>query len=122
MSIKIAAFTDHIFTPSSRFRIRQYFPYLNSEKIELFDYYRKYSTETACSVDGTIRIRHSLPLIIKALVHETANISFRFNDVINSPTLFWGRAEKCFTGGFLKYLLSAISRAGLLMPRWVFLA
>lgn len=84
MSLRIATFTDHLYTPSSRFRMRQYFPYLNSEKFELYDYYRKYSTETASSVDGTIRIRHSLPLIFKALFHETANICFRLHDVIDS--------------------------------------
>ena len=84
MTIKVATLTDHEFTPSSRFRIRQYFSKLESEGFYFRDYYRRYSTETAASIDGNIRIRHSISLILKAILHESANLYYRLIDVINS--------------------------------------
>lgn len=82
--MKIATFTDHSFSPSSRFRVRQYFPYLIDNGIVIHDYSRKYSTETASSRNGNRRIRESGLLISKALIHESANVVNRFIDSIRS--------------------------------------
>ena len=82
--MKIATFTDHIATPSSRFRIRQYFPSLKASGIYAHDYYRRFSTETAASVDGSKRIRQSFPLMTKAALHESLNILQRFYQSIDS--------------------------------------
>ena len=84
MSLRIATLTDFEETPSSRFRMRQYFPHLESRGIYLHDFYRRYSTETAGSINGNIRIRHNFSLIVKAIMHETANIGLRLIDIINA--------------------------------------
>jgi len=76
--MKLATFTDHIFSPASRFRVRQYFPWLEQAGIIPFDYDRKYSTETAGSKDGLKRIRHSPLLMEKAARYETLNLCSRF--------------------------------------------
>jgi len=82
--MKIASFTDYPTTPSSRFRIRQYFPRLIESGIYVHDYYRRFSTETAASADGSKRIRESIPLMAKAVMHESANIFFRLYESIDS--------------------------------------
>lgn len=89
--MKVATFTDHSFTPSSRFRIRQYIPILVESGIEVHDYLRKFSTETASSRDIKLRIRHSPRLLIKAALHESANLIHRFHDALecNKYDLVW---------------------------------
>lgn len=82
--MNIATFTDHIATPSSRFRIRQYFPRLKASGIYVHDYYRKFSTETAADVGGNQRIRQSIKLLTKAILHESANILHSFFKVVDS--------------------------------------
>jgi glycosyltransferase involved in cell wall biosynthesis len=82
--MKIAAFTDHWHTPSSRFRIRQYIPIFERYGIYVHDYYRKFSTQTSAPPDGGKRIRESYSLIIKAIIHESKNIATRAHDVIES--------------------------------------
>ena len=82
--MKVASFTDFINTPSSRFRIRQYFPYLEKAEINYFDYCRKYSLETAGSKTWVKRIRSSPLLITKAIFHESLNIANRFNGCISA--------------------------------------
>lgn len=82
--MKIATFTDHISTPSSRFRIRQFFPLLEKSGITVHDYYRRLSTQTAASSNGDLRIRNSLSLTVKAMMHESANILSRFYSTIEA--------------------------------------
>ena len=76
--MKVASLTDHIFSPASRFRFRQYIPILLQNGIEVHDYYRKFSTETASPRDGNIRIRDDYGLILRAILHETDNVVKRF--------------------------------------------
>jgi len=89
--VKIAAFTDHSFSPASRFRIRQYIPIFQNSGIEVHDYYRKLSTETAAPRDSERRIRDSYGLLLKALSHESANVINRFHDSIkcNKYDVVW---------------------------------
>ena len=89
--MRIATFTDHSFSPASRFRIRQYIPILQSSGIEVHDYCRNLSTETAAPRDSEKRIRDSYWLISKALLHESANIINRFHDsiVCNEYDVVW---------------------------------
>lgn len=82
--MKIATFTDHWHTPSSRFRIRQYISILENTGIEVHDYYRKFSTETSVSHDTNKRIRDDYSSILKALLHESANVASRLHDSIES--------------------------------------
>jgi glycosyltransferase involved in cell wall biosynthesis len=82
--MKIAAFTDHWFTPSSRFRIRQYIPFLESNGIEVHDYAREYSTQTVVTSGNSKRIRESFSLIFKAVLHESSNLISRLQDSIES--------------------------------------
>lgn len=84
MTMRIATFTDHIHTPSSRFRVRQYFPSLEANGVSVNDYYRKLSTEVAAVKTRNRRIRHSMPLLAKAVVYEFGNIWNRFIETINS--------------------------------------
>jgi len=85
--LEIGTFTDHVYTPSSRFRLRQYFQFLVDNSVVIRDYDRRYSTETAAMPNGDKRIRHSISLISKALLHESANIISRFKDVVDSNSL-----------------------------------
>lgn len=89
--MKVATFTDHSFTPSSRFRIRQYIPILKNSGIEVHDYYRNLSTQTASSLDAKVRIRNSPRLLLKALHHESINVINRFHDAIecNKYDVVW---------------------------------
>lgn len=82
--MKIATFTDHLTTPSSRFRLRQYFSILESNGISVHDYYRKFSTQTAAPYNSDKRIRDSYLLICKALMHESVNVLNRFSDSISA--------------------------------------
>jgi len=82
--LKVGTFTDHIFTPSSRFRVRQYFRYLVDHGVVIRDYGRKYSTETVVVNNAGQRIRHSILLVAKAILHESANVIGRFRDVVDS--------------------------------------
>lgn len=82
--MKIATFTDHIFTPSSRFRIRQYIPILHNNGFDVHDYYRKYSTETVSSRDSGQRIRNNYRLITKAICYEALNLMSRLHDSLES--------------------------------------
>ena len=89
--MKVATFTDHSFSPASRFRFRQYTPMLQNSGIEVHDYCRKFSTETAAPRDGDKRIRDSYRLISKALFHESINVTNRFHDSIecNKYDVVW---------------------------------
>ena len=89
--LKVATLTDHSFSPSSRFRIRQYTPNLRNAGIEVDDFYRKLSTETAAPRDSKKRIRDSGWLTLKALVHESVNVIYRLHDsiVCNKYDVVW---------------------------------
>lgn len=82
--MKIASFTDHLHTPSSRFRMRQYVPDLKKAGIQVHDYYRKFSTETSVPANSKKRIRDSYLSIFKALLHESTNIVYRLRQTIAS--------------------------------------
>lgn len=87
----MATLTDHSFSPSSRFRIRQYTPDLRNAGIEVDDFYRKLSTETVAPRDSKKRIRDSGWLTLKALVHESVNVIYRLHDsiVCNKYDVVW---------------------------------
>ncbi len=89
--MKIATFTDHLRTPSSRFRIRQYIPILEASGIDVHDYYRKFSTQMAGSSEGTKRIRYDPLLVLKALLYESENIMTRLHNSIecNKYDIVW---------------------------------
>ncbi len=80
--MNVAALTDHPNTPSSRFRIRQYIPALAEHGIVVTDYPRAYSSQTAADPAGRRRIRHTIDLLPRALVHEAGNVAGRLSDVI----------------------------------------
>ncbi|MGE0873756.1 MAG: glycosyltransferase family 4 protein [Burkholderiales bacterium] len=80
--MNVAALTDHPNTPSSRFRIRQYIPALAEHGIAVTDHPRAYSSQTAADPSGRRRIRHSIDLLPRALVHEARNVAGRLSDVI----------------------------------------
>jgi glycosyltransferase involved in cell wall biosynthesis len=82
--MNIATFTDHLSTPSSRFRVRQYFPYLEDNGIYVHDFYRRLSTETVRTEGNRTRIRESTQLIAKAALHEVSNILLRLTQSIDS--------------------------------------
>jgi glycosyltransferase involved in cell wall biosynthesis len=75
MPVKIAAFTDHLYTPSSRFRIRSHIPFLSRHNISVTDLYRKFSTETAGRLFPNRRIRHSPLKLLTSLAFESLNIA-----------------------------------------------
>lgn len=72
--LSIGALTDHSFTPSSRFRIRQLIPTLKSIGIDLVDFPRKYSSQNLHSFLPHLRIRESPLKIGYAAVQEIANL------------------------------------------------
>tara|TARA_B100000700_G_scaffold331422_1_gene464020 strand:+ start:19910 stop:20980 length:1071 start_codon:yes stop_codon:yes gene_type:complete len=73
-SIKITSLTDHLTTPSSRFRVRQLLPHLKKREIEIYDLPRKFSSQMAARFIPSKRISRSLLKITYALLCEVANI------------------------------------------------
>ena len=80
--MNISALTDHVFTPSSRFRVRQYINPLKSNKIFVKDFQRKNSIQLVS--DGHTSIKKSPPLLYKALIQEFLDVSNTFSRVIKS--------------------------------------
>jgi glycosyltransferase involved in cell wall biosynthesis len=80
--INVAALTDHAFTPSSRYRIRQYIHPLKQYGINISDLQRKYSSQLVSS--GEKRIRQSPYLFYKAITQELLNIKNTVTRVIES--------------------------------------
>ena len=72
-NITIGALTDHLHTPSSRFRIRQFIDKLKNENILITDYPRKYSKYNTSNFLPNKRIRESLIKMFFALIFEIAN-------------------------------------------------
>jgi len=73
--IRVAALTDHIHTPSSRFRVRQLISHLKEDGVAVTDYPRKYSTEIAGKWFPEVRIRSSPKKMVSAIGLETMNIA-----------------------------------------------
>lgn len=73
--LTIGALTDHVFTPSSRFRVRQLISPLKSIGINLVDFPRRYSTQNLHSYLPHLRIRESLLKMGYATLQEIANIA-----------------------------------------------
>ncbi len=71
--LSIGALTDHVFTPSSRFRVRQLISPLKLKGINLKDFPRKYSTQNLHSYLPHLRIRESLLKMGYASLQEIAN-------------------------------------------------
>ena len=73
--LSIGALTDHFFTPSSRFRVRQLISPLNKKGIDLVDFPRYYSTQNLHSFLPHLRIRDSFLKMGYAALQEIANIT-----------------------------------------------
>ena len=80
--MKISALTDHIFTPSSRFRVRQYIDPLESYGIFVNDLERKNSIQLVA--DGYTSIKKSPYLVYKALLQEFLDVSNTFSRTLKS--------------------------------------
>jgi glycosyltransferase involved in cell wall biosynthesis len=80
--MKISALTDHIFTPSSRFRVRQYINPLKSNGIFVNDLGRKHSKQLVS--DGYTSIKKSPYLVYKALLQESLDVSNTFSRTVSS--------------------------------------
>ena len=72
-NISIGALTDHINTPSSRFRIRQFIEKLKNENILVIDHPRKFSTQKTSDFMPNKRVRESFLKIIYAIILEITN-------------------------------------------------
>ena len=72
-NITVGALTDHLHTPSSRFRIRQFIDKLKNEDIIITDYPRKYSKYKTSNFLPNKRIRESFLKMFFALIFEIAN-------------------------------------------------
>ena len=77
--MRIAALTDHIHTPSSRFRIRSHIPFLSRHNIFVTDLQRKFSTESAGDLFPNRRTRHSPLKLFTSLAFESLNIVDSFS-------------------------------------------
>jgi glycosyltransferase involved in cell wall biosynthesis len=77
--MKIAAITDHLTTPSSRFRIRSHIPFLSQHNILVTDLNRHFSTQTSGLLFPNRRIRSSFLKLLTAGAYELANISHTFS-------------------------------------------
>ena len=73
-SYNIASLTDHLNTPSSRFRIRQHIDNLANQNINVTDLPRLYSTQSSGRFFPEIRIRSSILKFMTAGVFELLNI------------------------------------------------
>ena len=76
--MKIAALTDHHFTPSSRFRVRSHISFLRKNGIYVADLTRLCSTQTSGLLFPTKKLRNSLPKLAAASLFEVANICQTF--------------------------------------------
>jgi len=81
--INVAALTDHTFTPSSRYRVRQFINPLKRYDISVKDFKRKYSSQLITPKAGK-RIRSSSLLLGRAVNQEFLNLFNTFNRVVKS--------------------------------------
>lgn len=82
--INIASITDHLNTPSSRFRVRQYIDQLSHEGIKVKDFPRLYSTQSAGLLLPQKRIRTSISKFLLASTYEILNIGNTFCRALKS--------------------------------------
>jgi len=73
--MRIAAFTDHLDTPSSRFRIRNNIPFLAQNNIFVKDFIRQFSTQSSGNLFPDRRIRNSPLKLATAITFEMLNIA-----------------------------------------------
>lgn len=79
---RIAALTNHGFTPSSRFRIRQHIHGLAQHDLYVVDHPRRFSTEIAGRLFPEVRIRHNPVKASFAMGLEASNIVESFVRVL----------------------------------------
>jgi glycosyltransferase involved in cell wall biosynthesis len=72
--IAVSALTDHVYTPSSRFRIRQIIPALIDENIFVTDFPRKFSSQSAGQWYPDVRIRENPKKLVLAAGYEARNL------------------------------------------------
>ena len=84
----ISALTDHEFTPSSRFRVRQLIPSLCCNGINIIDFPRKYSTELTKNILPNKRIRENPIKLLSALRLEALNLAETFTRIRKSQNDF----------------------------------
>lgn len=82
--IRVAALTDHHYTPSSRFRIRQLIPAMIANGVAITDMPRKYSTELSGKLVPGLRIRSSTKKMSLALGYEVLNLAHTLSRIIKS--------------------------------------
>lgn len=82
--MRIAALTDHLSTPSSRFRVRNHIPFLARNNIFVKDFFRCISTETSGHLFPNRRIRNSPLKLSTALPFELLNIAHTLSKVLAS--------------------------------------
>ncbi|WP_269622691.1 hypothetical protein [Prochlorococcus marinus] len=82
--INIAALTDHVFTPSSRFRIRQLIDGLQERSINVIDLPRRFSSELSGKYFPNRRIRNSKRKLLSAINLELKNISDTYSRILTA--------------------------------------
>lgn len=82
--MRIAALTDHLSTPSSRFRIRNYIPFLTQKNIFVKDFFRHVSTQTSGHLFPNRKIRNSPLKLSTALSFELLNIAHTLSKALAS--------------------------------------
>lgn len=82
--IRIAALTDHAYTPSSRFRVRQHIPALAAQGIAVTDFPRRWSTQSAGKLFPNQSIRSSVRKAAVAGGFEALNVAHTLKRVLAS--------------------------------------
>ena len=80
-TLEIASLTDHLDTPSSRFRVRQHFENLAQQQINVTDFPRLWSTQSAGEIFPNKRIRSSIPKLLTAGAFELFNLANSFSRI-----------------------------------------
>jgi len=81
---RILAFTDHVNTPSSRYRIRAHIQTFSQAGYFIRDHIRKYSTQSSASLFPGVRIRSSPLKFLTASYFEARNVLSTFSGVLES--------------------------------------
>lgn len=82
--LNIAALTDHLNTPSSRFRVRQYIENISQYGVEVTDFWRRYSTESAGRIFPDKKISKNIPKLLTAAYFELLNLQNSLSRVLLS--------------------------------------
>lgn len=83
-AFEVASLTDHLNTPSSRFRIRQHVEKLALQGINVTDLPRIWSTESAGALFPDKKIRSSIPKFLVAGAFEVLNLGNSFFRTLKS--------------------------------------